>query len=86
MPRAVVVFPGKDQDTYGRTRGSRRVARRSTLAHVRAFFGPVRALDVTTDRVNQYIGHRQEEGATNATIRQELSHLKRAFNLHLRAA
>jgi integrase len=65
----------------------RKSARRlkSTLAHLRGFFGLSRAIDVTTDRVNCYIAHRQEEGAAPATIRQELSHLKRALNLAVQA-
>jgi integrase len=55
------------------------------LAHLRDFFGPARAVDVTTDRIRLYIQSRQDEGAANATIRQELSHLKRAFNLAVQA-
>jgi integrase len=65
----------------------RKSARRlqSTLPHLRAFFGPSRALDVTTGRINRYIAHRQDEGAANATIRQELAHLRRCFTLAVRA-
>jgi integrase len=65
----------------------RKSARRlkSTLANLRGFFGLSRALDVTTDRLNDYIAHRQDEGAAPATIRQELAHLKRAYNLAVQA-
>jgi hypothetical protein len=53
-------------------------------SHLRGCFGPSRAIDVTTDR-NRYIAHRQSEKAAHATIQQELSHLKRAFNLAVQA-
>lgn len=73
-------------ETDYQVNGRRSIARlRGSLSHLRAFFGHSRALDVTTDRINRYIAHRQQEGAANATIRQELSHLKRAFNLAVQA-
>lgn len=58
---------------------------RHSMKHLKGFFGTSRALDVTTDRVKRYVVYRQEEGASNATIRLELSALKRAFNLALQA-
>src|SRR5690606_38628923 len=73
-------------ETDYRTNGRKSIDRlRGSLAHLRDFFGLSRALDVTTDRIGAYIEHRQNEGAANATIRQELSHLKRAMNLAVRA-
>ncbi len=55
------------------------------LAHLRDFFGDMRALDITTDRVTAYVAHRQEQGAGNGTINRELAALKRAFRLAERA-
>jgi integrase len=40
-----------------------------------------RALAVTSNRVRDYIGHRQKEGAAAATINRELEGLQRAFAL-----
>jgi integrase len=54
---------------------------RHSIKHLEGFFGTSRALDITTDRVKRYVVYRQEDGASNATIRLELSALKRAFNL-----
>lgn len=53
----------------------------SAVGHLRAFFGFAHAPDVTGDRVNSYIKYRQEAGAQPASIRYELSILKRAFTL-----
>jgi integrase len=41
----------------------------------------MRAVDITTDRINAYILQRQEEGAENGTINRELAALKRTFSL-----
>jgi len=41
-------------------------------------------VDITSDRVSAYIEARQAEGAAQATIQQELAHLKRAFNMAVR--
>jgi integrase len=61
----------------------RRSLRRLKLAirHVQDFFGPARALDVTTTRMNRYVDSRLAEGAARATVQQELAALKRAFRL-----
>ena len=53
--------------------------------HLRGFFGPMRAHDITSDKVTEYITYRQAEGAANATINRELSGLKRSFRLGERA-
>lgn len=58
---------------------------RTSLGHLRDFFGQSRALDITTDRIRLYIAGRQEDGAANASIRKELAALKRAFNLAIQA-
>ncbi|MBW3553721.1 MAG: site-specific integrase [Gemmatimonadetes bacterium] len=49
------------------------------------FFGMARALEITTDRLNSYVLHRQEDGVARATIRRELAILRRAFTLAVRA-
>ena len=49
--------------------------------HLKPFFTRVRAGDLTTDRIRQYIDSRLAESAEGATINRELSLLKRAFNL-----
>jgi len=44
-----------------------------------------RALDITTDRVREYISQRQTENASNASINRDLSALKRMFSLAVQA-
>jgi integrase len=53
--------------------------------HLKLVFGPMRAVDVTTDLVNKYIEARQTEGAENGTINRELAALKRMFSLAYRS-
>ncbi|MCH8269180.1 MAG: site-specific integrase [Acidobacteria bacterium] len=55
------------------------------LRSLRGFFGFSRAVDITTDRITRYIRQRQEAGIQPATIRYDLSILKRAFTLALQA-
>jgi integrase len=55
------------------------------LDRLGAFFGMARALDITTDRLNAYVLHRQEDGVARSTIRRELAILRRAFTLAVRA-
>ena len=49
------------------------------------FFGGVRALAVTTDRLNKYVAWCREQGLSNATINRDMSALRRAFKLAYRA-
>jgi len=49
--------------------------------HLMPFFGGLRAVDVTTERVRAYIIQRQQESASNGSINRELAALKRMFNL-----
>ena len=65
----------------------RRSTRRleTSLAHLSGYFGLNRAIDITTDRVDRYIVHRQGEGAAASSISKELGTLKRSFNLAVRA-
>lgn len=59
---------------------------RLSVEHLKAFFGAeARALDIGTDRINAYVRHRFEDGASPGTVRRELSALKRAFNLAVKA-
>ena len=52
-----------------------------SIKHLKAFFGDMKAIDITTDKIRTYQGMRQEEGAENGTINRELAALKRMFNL-----
>ncbi len=65
----------------------RRSTRRATeaLARLRGFFAFSRVPDVTSDRIARYITQRQENDAAAATIRYELSMLKRAYTLGMRS-
>lgn len=58
---------------------------RGVLSHLSGFFGTTRAIDITTDRITRYIADRQDEGAANASIQNELAALKRMFTLAVRA-
>ncbi len=52
-----------------------------SLLHLAEKFSGAKAIHITTDSVQRYIIHRQEERAANATINRELSALKRMFSL-----
>jgi hypothetical protein len=49
--------------------------------HLEPFFGMVKPSAVTSDLLDRYVDHRQQEGAKNATINRELAALKRMFHL-----
>jgi integrase len=51
------------------------------LLHLKPFFGKMRAVRITTERVKAYIVKRQSHGAANGTINRELGYLKRMFRL-----
>jgi len=55
--------------------------RRNWRKHLAPRFENLRAREVRTDGLNQYITERQAEGASNASINRELAALKRAFKL-----
>jgi len=55
--------------------------RRNWNKHLAPQFENLKARDVRTDALNQYITERQAEGASNASINRELAALKRAFKL-----
>jgi integrase len=56
------------------------------MKHLSSYFGLVRAVDITADRVQHYVVERQQEGAKSATINRELAALKRAFALAVKAS
>ena len=52
------------------------------MAHVIEHFGEqAKALDVTADGLVAYAQRRREAGAASATVKNELTALRRAFNL-----
>jgi integrase len=57
----------------------------SAIRHLKRSFGLDKALDITTDRINNHIARRQGEGASNATINREIAALKRMFSLTIQA-
>jgi integrase len=54
---------------------------RGRLAHLRAAFGDLRAVDVAPARIRKYKMDRRAEGAADATTNRELAALRRAFRL-----
>ena len=55
--------------------------RRPRVGHLERFFKGDRAIDITTAKIKAFINSRQEQGAANATIYQDLAALKRMLNL-----
>jgi len=56
------------------------------MAHVIEHFGEqAKALDVTADGLVAYAQRRREAGAASATVKNELTALRRTFNLAVRA-
>lgn len=56
-------------------------ATRRIEKHLTPFFGGLRAVEITTDRIRDYTVGRTNAGASNASINRELGALKRMFNL-----
>ncbi|MDT8067193.1 MAG: tyrosine-type recombinase/integrase [Terriglobia bacterium] len=54
-------------------------------AHLKPFFGVLRAVEVASSVIARYVDARQQEGASNATINRELAALKRMFRLGMLA-
>lgn len=54
---------------------------RYSLKHLEPFFSGYSGPEINSDSINQYILHRVNQGAANATINRELSALKRMLNL-----
>ena len=59
---------------------------RNWKKHLGPFFGHFKASQVNYQMVGQFVEKRLKEGAANGTCNRELSNLKRAFHLGLRAA
>ncbi len=57
------------------------VRARQLVAHLRRRFARLRATGITSQRIRDYIQHRQSAGAANGTINRELSALRRMFRL-----
>ncbi len=57
----------------------------TSLKALRAFFGLSLACDITLDRLNAYVAERLEQGVAPASIKNDLSILRRAFRLAERA-
>ena len=55
-----------------------------TVAHLKRFFEGYRAINITSQVVKNYVVHRQDQNARNATINRELSAIKRMFSLAIR--
>lgn len=53
--------------------------------HLDKFFKGYRAVDITTDRIREYVRARQAKGAANATINRSLAALKTMFHLAVKA-
>jgi hypothetical protein len=52
-----------------------------SIRHLRRFFEGMRVTDITTPRINAYIGKRLDAGVANATINRELTALKRMLHM-----
>lgn len=51
------------------------------ISHLDDFFEGSRAVDITTDRIREFIRARQDEGSANGTINRELALLRRMLRL-----
>ena len=56
-------------------------AQRIVRLHLLPFFGNCPVSRVNTPMIKRYIGHRLDQGVSNATVNRELSAIKRTFNL-----
>ena len=62
-----------------------RFAEHNWRLHLEPFFGNMRAVNVGTDQLADYISQRKVEKAANATCNRELALLRRAFTLGYKA-
>lgn len=53
--------------------------------HLREHFSGYRAVEITTDRIREFVRQRQRAGARNATVNRSLAMLRLMFNLAVRA-
>jgi integrase len=75
-----------DYISDSRMNGKRSVGRSEQVVHchLTRHFDGLRAADITTARIRDYIQARQREGAAPASINRELAVVKRAFRLAVR--
>lgn len=59
--------------------------KRRLRLHIRPYFGGMRAAAITTADIIKFTSKRQQAGASNGEINRELSGIKRAYNLAIRA-
>jgi len=57
------------------------VRARSTVSHLAKSFAGLKATEITSSRINEYILKRKKQKAANGTINRELGSLKRMFRL-----
>jgi integrase len=55
-----------------------------SVNHLQGFFAGMRAVEISTSKIRQYIERRMEDEAANGTINRELTALKRMLNLGAR--
>jgi len=55
-----------------------------SVKHLAQYFGGMRAMNITTDKIKTYIRQWQEAGLSNCSINRELAALKRMFSLATR--
>lgn len=83
-----VLFDELSEDLLEEYRANNRKSfiwvKRRIERHLKPYFGGLRAVDITTDRVRAYSVRRQDQRASNATINRELAALKRMFSLAAR--
>ena len=59
---------------------------RARVAHLSAFFGAMRAIEITTGRMREFAKARLAAGARSATVNRDLGVLSRMFTLALQAS
>ncbi|MFO7555259.1 MAG: site-specific integrase, partial [Desulfobacterales bacterium] len=60
------------------------VSAKRSVRHLKRFFEGYRVPQITSSKIQEYIEHRINQGAANATINRELAALKRMLNLGAR--
>jgi hypothetical protein len=55
------------------------------VAHLKTFFGGMRAVEITTGKMREYVKARRAAGAEPGTVNRDLGALSRMFTLALQA-
>jgi hypothetical protein len=79
------LFDLVEEDYENNGRASGKMLRSRLKNHLRPFFGALRASQVGSRQIANYIAKRRKEGAENATINRELEILRRAFRIGFEA-